>query len=67
MAKGVIPKQDLRHEDGSISFLKNKLYYFKNSYFNVSKQSDLMNIHLTNEQGQLHRIGNWYKHFKIVY
>jgi len=52
-------KKTLTHYDGTISFVKGNNY--TGNICNV-----LENLHVTNEQGEPHKLGNWAKHFKKV-
>lgn len=56
-------KQDLRHNDGTVSFKKGELYFTTREVHNAT---DLINATAYNEQGDRHGLGNWYRHFKIV-
>jgi hypothetical protein len=51
--------KNLKHSDGTISFLKGNEY--SGNTCNV-----IENLIVTNEQGDLHKVGNWAKHFKNI-
>lgn len=56
----IIAKEDLYN--GGRCFTKHNEYEVSKQ---INKQSDLMDVTVTNDQGQPHRIGIWYKSFKI--
>jgi len=49
-------KKDLYHNDGTKSFTKGETY--KGRICNV-----LENLNVTNNQGEIHQLGCWAKHF----
>lgn len=51
-----------RHNEGRC-FTKNKVYELPRE---VYKKSDLIDITLVNDNGVKHRIGLWYKSFRLV-
>lgn len=59
-------KKDLIHNDGTTSFIKGNVYAILENVDPINVNARLMNWHTTNEQGERHQIGNWYKDFSIV-
>ena len=57
----IIAKEDLYN--GGRCFTKGKEYEVSKQ---VKSQSDLIDATVTNDQGQPHSIGMWWKSFKIV-
>lgn len=58
--------KDLIHQDGTVSFIKGNTYQIRENVEIKSAKALLMNCTTTNEQGQVHRIGPWYKYFSII-
>jgi hypothetical protein len=54
-------KKPLVHGDGTASFLPQGVYEVHS--YSAKIREELM---LINEQGEVHELGNWYKHFKYV-
>jgi hypothetical protein len=63
MKKAIICTKDLWHgdKDGpkTLSFTKGQTYY-------MTTEKLVENTHATNNQGEPHRLGLWYRHFRMA-
>lgn len=58
----IIPLHDLYHEREGKCFTKGKPYTFESREI-ITKQSQLINVTLTNDLGYKHKIDKWCRYF----